>query len=267
MAATPYHGKTGNLLIAAAPILHLTGWSINVIGETAPSTAMGDTWEGALGGMYDFNGSADGLSKKALDTTGLIGDTGAFELVPGSNAVPEQPKITGTGILTGVTETVNYEAEGRLSYAFEGNDIDGLAWAATAGTAPSASADTFHGKTCKALAEAVNFDQIREWTLALTCGTADCSHAHATTWGRQRLPGFKGASATITCVYPGGAAPVIVPGLSTPALHLYRTATAADGHFTGIAFCQGYDLGTDKDGCPIITYKFLYSGAVTFAVV
>ncbi|RKY06705.1 MAG: hypothetical protein DRP56_06945 [Planctomycetota bacterium] len=250
-----YHGKNGNAVFSAA-LVNLQNWSLNAIGETADATAMGDTWGIHLPGLTDFNASSEGLSKKALDTIALIGSGASLALTMDGVS---SPSFSGTAILTALTETVNYENNGTISYSFEGNDAAGLVYAATGGVAASGSANAFHGKTCNADFNGAITD-VREWSISLSCPTANTTAAHATNKGRTRLAGVNGATASLVTLASGDFQ-CAVGDSQTLALH--RTATAADGYYDGTAICTGAEEGVNRDGEEIVTYTFLYTDTVT----
>lgn len=252
-----YHGKDG-CLVVNSEIVNLTAWSLSAEAQAVDASAMGDDWAVFLSGLTDFNGSAEGLSQKALDTCALIGAEDAdanFTIADGG------PSLAGGLIITGITETVNYEGNGTISYTFEGNDAAGLVYAATGGDTPSGSTNAFHGKTCKCTADTVTFESVREWSVSLVCSTVESTAAHATNTGRTRLAGIKSATATLITIDQGDLE--IDPGTAITALEMFRSATVGDGNYTGEAICTGAELGTDKDGVAIVTYTFTYTGTVS----
>ena len=259
--AGPYHGKIGNIdfgVAAGAPIQNLQTWSLTTIADTAESSSMGDTWQDFNSGLTDFNATAEGLSQKALDTVALIGSGHAdvdFTLNQGG------PAFTGGAILSSLTETVNIEGNGTISYTIEGNDEAGLSYNATGGSTPGGNSDTFHGKQLHASAGGA-ITNPTEWSITLTAATADSTAAHASNTGRTRLAGFKGATATITAKADLGTE--VVNGASV-AMVLGRTATIGDGQYTGTAICTGYEFGVDANDVEIVTYSFVFETAVVLA--
>ena len=255
-----YHGKNGCLVIGSE-IVNLTSWTLNAEAQAEDATAMGDAWAIFLAGLTDFNGSAEGLSKKALDTCALIGASeaaGEFTIAEGG------PSLAGGMIITGITETVSYDANGTISYTIEGNDADGLLYAAAGGDTPSGSSNAFHGKKLSCIADAVTFDSPREWSVSLACSTAESTAAHATNTGRTRLAGVKSATATLVTVSGGDYE--IDPGTAITALKFYREGgTLTSGYYTGAAICTGAEAGLDKDGVGIMTYTFTYTDTVAIA--
>jgi len=261
--AGPYHGKAGNVdFDTGVEVVNLQSWSLNAIGETTDASAMADAWAIHLAGLTDFTATCEGLSKKALDTTVIIGTDASLDLQVDST---DGPHFEANAILASLTETVNYENHGIISYSFEGNDVAGIVFSATGGTAATGSTDAFHGKIMKAEhgAGPTEFTSIREWTITLTCSTADTTAAHATNAGRTRLAGILSATATVTCV--AGAAEQVAKG-TVGNLILWRTQTVGDGKYSGSSICTGGTSSVDRDGTSLRTYTFVYTSTVDLAV-
>lgn len=260
--AGPYHGKAGNVDFGDE-IVNLQSWTLNAIGETAEATAMADTWQEHLPGLTDFTATVEGLSKKAVDTTALIGNDASLDLQQDST---DGPHFEANAILVSLTETVNYENNGTISYSFEGNDEEGLSFTSSGGTAAAGTADAFHGKTMKAEYGVTpsEFTSIREWSITLIASTADTTAAHATNTGRTRLPGVFGATATVTTVALSSG-PEVDEGVSG-ALNLARTQTLGDGEYQGTAICTLHETSVDRNGVELITYSFIYTGEVDLKV-
>ena len=254
--AAPYHGKTGNAQIGLTDMVNLQSWSLNITNDTSDVTAMGDAWAVTVAGLKDFSISADGKSQKALDTCALVGADA--ELVLGLDTAG--PGFTGNAVLTSLTETVNFESEGTISWGFDGNEIDGIVYGAATGTAPTASANAFHGKSLIATFATTPIPMPREWSVSLAAETADTTSGHATTNGRTRLPGVKSGTATVTAVANGAISPAIG---TTGALKLSRSATVGDGAYSGSAICTGTEITVDRSGTSLVKYSFTFTGAVT----
>lgn len=106
-----------------------------------------------------------------------------------------------------------------------------------------------------------------EWSITLTCTTAECTTMNASAFGKERMPGFIGATATVTCHLSGDNQ--IDEGLKG-ALELVRTRTTTDlGYKMGMeesggdandgtpgVICTGVENGVDKDGIETVTYSF-----------
>ncbi len=259
--AGPYHGKIGNIdfgVAAGAPIANLQTWSLTTIADTAESTSMGDIWQDHNAGLTDFNATAEGLSQIALDTVGIIGSEHAdvdFTINEGG------PAFVGGAIMTSITETVNIEGNGTISYTMEGDDAAGLVYNATGGSTPGGNSNSFHGKQLHASAGGA-ITNPTEWSVTLTAAIADSTAAHASNTGRTKMVGTKGATATITAKADLGTE--VVSGASV-AMVLGRTATIGDGQYTGTAICTGYEFGVDRNDVEIITYSFIFTTAVVLA--
>ncbi len=119
--------------------------------------------------------------------------------------------------------------------------------------------------TVAALSQIAN---VIEWTVNLVCSTAESTVMHASNRGKTREPGFKGATATVTCNLPGD---VVIDEGDEGSLELLRTALNADKGYTfgtaGVgnkgAICTGVDLGVDKDGIETVTYTFQATKIIT----
>lgn len=250
-----YHGKNGNVKFTTA-LVNIGNWSASTSADIDDATAMGDEWAEHLIGHTDFSATAEGKSKKELDTPALIGSTGTLSLVFEGAASTGGPHLSGAAILTSLTETVDHEATATLSYSFEGNSAAGLVYSATGGDLATGVADAFHGKACSA-----NFNgaiaNVRGWSVTMSCTTDETTIAGQT--GKTRLAGQNTAEATLTCLADG--APQITYG-DQQTLNLNRTATPADGYYEGTATCTGAEPGTDKDGVATISFSFQFTGEV-----
>lgn len=140
-------------------------------------------------------------------------------------------------------------------------------------------ADAYWGaddsNTVVALVEIAN---VIEWSITLTCTTAESTVMAVDAFGKTREPGFKGAIATVTCHLSGdpadaaGAACGLVEG-AKGALELIRTRTGTPWSDLGYSLgtkgsegrgciCTGIEPGVDKDGIETITYTFQATKAV-----
>ena len=178
-----YHGKAGSADFGGTGLVNITGWSLDTTAETAISTAFGETWESSNVGLTDFNVSAEGFSQIALDTDLILGTAGA--LVLGLNGAASHA-FTANALLTSISETVGVNGNGKISYGFEGSDTGGMVYGAATGVGAAASGTSFHGKHCKAMKVDVTFTDFREWTVSMSCATADVTAVHATLSGRLR---------------------------------------------------------------------------------
>lgn len=130
------------------------------------------------------------------------------------------------------------------------------------GKASSAHWGLDTGDTVAALAALTN---VINWTVNLTCETAESSVMHATAHGKQRETGFKNGTASVTCHISGDFE---IDEGDEGSLQLMRTALNADkGYAFGVvgaagkgAICTGVDTGVDKDGIETVTYNFVSTG-------
>ena len=253
-----YHGKKGNLVFNGN-LANLESFTLTRIGETANATAMGDTWDVFIAGLTDFNASAEGKSQVGLDTVALLGTSQAATEFVMQDAGAE---YTAGAIMTGITETATVDDIITLSYTFEGNDPAGLVFGG-AGTAPTPSANTIHGKHLQAQhGVSTAFADITGWTMTMSTTVSDATVADATNVGRQKLAGTNTATATVTVLTPVTTIP-ITEG-DEQALKLSRSATVTDGSYSGTAICSGVEMGVDRSGVENTTYTFTFTGVVTF---
>jgi hypothetical protein len=257
-----YHGKNGNIVSNGVNIANLESYSLSRVGETAPVTAMGDTWEVFLAGLTDFTATAEGKSQIALDTTALLGVSGSTEFSMQTAGV----KQTAAAIVTGITETAVVDDAITISYSFEGNDAAGFVGVTTGGAAPTPSANAIHGKHIKAEwgPGATEFVDLTGWTITMSCPVSDATPAHATNCGRVKLAGANTATATVTMLTPDTDL-VVLEGEEV-ALNLHRSQTNTDGRYEGTAICTGSETGVDRTGTEVTTMSFLYTGEVDLVV-
>ena len=133
----------------------------------------------------------------------------------------------------------------------------------------------YHGKTSSAhwgldsagtVAALAALTNVVEWIVNLVCETAESSVMHASAHGKQREPGYKSGTASVTCHLSGD---IEIDEGDEGALQLMRTALNADkGYAFGVvgvagkgAICTGVDVGVDKDGIETVTYNFASTGA------
>lgn len=261
-----YHGKNGNAKFTN-DLVHLQSWSASASADTDETTSMGATWQTHLIGFSDFTATAEGLSKKALVTTDIIGTGAELNLVLEAAAGGGGPMLKGTAICTSVSESVPYDGNGTVSYSFECNDTAGLVYSATGGLAAPAVANAFHGKTSGVSVVAVAVTSHRGWSINLTCSTEETTVAGQA--AKTRMAGFKGATASVMLLADGDFEFAVGTGYD---LRLHRTAgTAGDGYYAletpaSLATCTGAEPGMDKNGIAVVNYNFEYSGQVTLKV-
>lgn len=122
---TIYNGKTAAFAATTASVLDsaTNSWSVETSSDVADGTNMNDDWSTPVAGLTDFSGSVELDADSAADYVSLIGDadTATFYLLDA-----DVPNLSGTVIITGITETVTIEDIGKLSVSVEGNDAAGL---------------------------------------------------------------------------------------------------------------------------------------------
>jgi len=125
------------------------------------------------------------------------------------------------------------------------------------------TAAIFHGKAAAVVWEASTLANVIEWSCSVIADVAESTVMHATSYGKTREVGFKGATATVTTRLPGDA--VVTEGDSAT-LSLWRTSTAGGEGYTGTAICTGFDVGVDMNDIETITYNFQFTGSITTTV-
>jgi hypothetical protein len=260
------HGKDGNL-IAGSEIVNLQNYTLTRVTETAETSSMSDTWGTFIAGLADFTATAEGKSQIGLDTPALLGTTEAateFSTATGG------AEYTGGVIITGITETAVVDDVLSISYTFEGNDTAGLVYGASSGVSATGTDNPIHGKRIGAEwgITPTAFDDVRGWTITMTCPVSDSTVAHASNMGRTKLAGINTATATVTILTPTTDLALILPEVLT--LNLTRDTTAvtgiASGQYEGNAIRTGIENGVDATGTQITVISFQYTGVVDLAV-
>ena len=267
--AGPYHGKRGRVSVGGTALTSLTAWDLTTSIDVADTTAMSavNDWETQETGLSDFSGTAEGLSSEALDTVALVGSTAAtkFHL----DVENDNGEFEGNAIITSLTETVNTEDVGKLSYSFEGDDAQGLAFAAGATSATAVLATAFHGKNARVLWNSIPIFKPKEWTATVVSDTADSTAMSGSNNGRTRLPGFKAGTATFSAqISTGGFADSAGTAIAlgdSQVLQLWRTGDISKGAYSGTAEITGRDVTVDSRGVEMANYTVKFDGAVSIA--
>jgi hypothetical protein len=271
--AGPYHGKSGAVEVDGTALSSLTSWDVTTSIDTADTTTMAaaNSWATELTGLSDFTGTAEGLATSAQDTVALIGIDAAWQLNISEGA--DEVQLEGNAIMTGLTETVSVDDVGKLSYAFEGNDAEGLRLTAGGtGSTPLTTAG-FHGKSARVLwgidTTTSAMFKPKEWSCSMTVTTADSTAMSGVNLGRTRLSGFKKASATWTNLaddsgFSNSAGVAIAIG-DKATLQLWRLGAILGGAYSGPATITGQSASVNKDGVLEHTYTALYDSAITIA--
>lgn len=254
-----YHGKIGNVKFSSADIVNVQNWSASVTADTEEATSMGGAWQHHLIGYTDFSTTAEGKSQNGLVTTGLLGVDASLILSLSAAASAGGPNLEGNAICTEVSETVPYDGIATISYAFAGNDADGLVYAATGGVEVPAANDlkAFYGKAASVDIVSTPMTNLRGWTVSLSCSTEEDTVAGAT--GKTRMAGVKGGTASVDTLASGDYQ-LDVGDINI--MSFRRTATPGDGYYYGTALCTGIEAGLDKAGIGVYTYSFVFIAAV-----
>ena len=119
-----FHGKSAKIYFPTNAIESMTDWTLTISVDTADTTAMGDTWKTHERGFDDFSATAAGYGRTTRATVAQVGQTGTLKLyIDGTNY------LTATAFCTQVTESVECNDVGKISYAFIGNSATGIAYA------------------------------------------------------------------------------------------------------------------------------------------
>jgi hypothetical protein len=255
------HGKFGNNVFDGTALANLQTVDLTRVGDAHDVSSMGLDWSQQLTGLTDFSVSAEGKSQIGLDTIALLGSGGENEIVLQTTTA----SYTGAAILESFTETAVVDDVISVSYSIQGNDAEGLTFAAT-GTAGIGDDDTIHGKHIDAeYVAGTSFADIRGWTVTASVPLSDVTVATSPdpgNSGRLKIAGIKTATATVTILTPAAALPVN-PGDTVVALQLWRVAEAeASGFYKGVAICTGADAGISTTGEEVTVLSFVYNGTV-----
>ncbi len=119
-----YHGKSAKVDFGGL-ISFITGWSLSTSADIAESTDMGDTWKLFEPGFDDVTFTIEGHASTERDT--------AAEIVAAAGVLKCYIDATNyfacTAFCTSITESVDLNDVGKLTYTFEMNDAAGLIYA------------------------------------------------------------------------------------------------------------------------------------------
>ena len=115
-----FHGKTAKIDLGGA-IEAITGWSMSATVETAESTYMGLTWQGFEVGLDDTTATVDGNARTTRATVGQIGSEDSLKLY-----IDATNYFYFNALCTSLTESVDKDSVGKISYGFEMDDASGV---------------------------------------------------------------------------------------------------------------------------------------------
>lgn len=115
-----FHGKTAKVDLGGA-IEATTGWSMTTTADTAESTYMGLTWQGFEVGLDDATATVDGNGRTERATVGQIGSEASLKLY-----IDATNYFYFNAICTSLTESVDKDGVGAISYGFEMDDASGV---------------------------------------------------------------------------------------------------------------------------------------------
>jgi len=117
-----YHGKSAKADFGGAVAAALA-WTMATIADIAESTYMGLTWKTFASGFRDATATLD-CNAQAEQTTAYLGTNAALKLYINSTKY----FYLNTAICTGLTETVNMNDVGKVSYDFAIDAIGGITY-------------------------------------------------------------------------------------------------------------------------------------------
>ena len=121
MAVFP--GKDAKMYFGS-DLFTVQNWTVTSIADAIEITGMTDTWQTFLAGLDDFTGTATGLAETTVDYAALIGSTEEIRFyVDGAQYFGAL-----VAIMTGVSESVDIDGRGEVSFSYEGNDVTGIAF-------------------------------------------------------------------------------------------------------------------------------------------
>ena len=124
----------------------------------------------------------------------------------------------------------------------------------------------YHGKHIDAYWNSVAFTNLQEWTYTINVETAESTSAvtyGAMTYGKTRDTGFKGGTASVTCLVAGD---LQAREGEEYTLELLRTGANAAKGIEGTAICTGASVSTSKSDEETVTYSFVFNGEITGTV-
>jgi hypothetical protein len=119
-----YSGNDGVVKVGASPaeVSTVTEFQIETTAEVDRIDGMGDDWTDSIVTKKSWSGSMT-CKRDASDTNGqetiVEGAVLPAEFYPDSDATGRK-KLSGTVIVTGVTEGANHEASNEISFSFTG---------------------------------------------------------------------------------------------------------------------------------------------------
>ena len=114
------HGKAGTATFSGS-VVSMLAWTMNVTGDVAESTVMGNTFKSYVAGHIDVSASID-TNAMTEATIARLGANAALALYTDANSY----FTISTAVCTELTETVNKDDVGKLSLSFIGDDADGM---------------------------------------------------------------------------------------------------------------------------------------------
>ena len=123
---TNFHGAAAKVTFTggSSTITSITGWSMSSSNDIAESTVMQESgfWESHEVGYKDATATVDGNAQTDRDTVDQIGSGAALALYYSNSNY-----FGFTAICTGISESVDKDDIGKITYTFEMNDINGVA--------------------------------------------------------------------------------------------------------------------------------------------
>ena len=121
----------------------------------------------------------------------------------------------------------------------------------------------FHGIQGSATYNSVAIDNVIRIKITFSAREAETTAMHASNRGKTRNIGQKGATAEVEAYATGDLQATI--GGTAQTLLLKRTATVADGQYSGSAICEAIDDSMDRYGNATVIYRFRFTDSITYA--
>ena len=116
-----HHGKEGVVTAGGTGIGELTGFTLETTGDVVEDTALTDATKSFVAGRTSFSGTLE-MSYDETDSpqqTLTAGSSISFVLLPEGNASGDE-KLTGTGIVTGMSVSIPLDGITTRSVTFQG---------------------------------------------------------------------------------------------------------------------------------------------------
>lgn len=115
-------GKDGIVTVAGNDVGSMRSFTVDTVGETVDTTAMGDDDRTFVSTIQSWTGSIDAIWVVDTDTAQgalNVGDSVALVFLPEGDTSGDF-SYSGTGIVTGVSTSTSYDDIGMVSFSVQG---------------------------------------------------------------------------------------------------------------------------------------------------